>query len=182
MTNIPLRLLGKKFGRLTVMQQAPSHNGRTMWLCDCDCGTRGVAISGRLLKKGTTKSCGCLRGGRIRHGHGNKRSREYRCWINMRARCNDSNKQAYKWYGARGIRVCDRWNSFENFLADMGPKPPGHSLDRIDVNGNYEPSNCRWATKSEQISNRREYNSIAVKRWLRERGLEPPTDGWLRGA
>lgn len=94
-------------------------------------------------------------GRRVRHGQAKARTRTYRTWYSMRNRCNNPSNRNYRLYGGRGITVCERWDLFENFLADMGERPEGRSIDRIDPDGNYEPSNCRWATPKEQIHNRR---------------------------
>lgn len=114
------------------------------------------------LKSGNSSSCGCLRSevtttDSTTHGHAanSRRSPEYQSWAAMRARVSATSGTRFKNYGLRGITCCGRWASFENFLADMGPRPPDTSLDRIDNDGNYEPSNCRWATASQQVSNRR---------------------------
>jgi hypothetical protein len=171
---------GMKFGHLTVIDRADNNaENRAMWRCECVCGNTSI-VMGKSLRSGHVKSCGCQRGNReTKYGTHAKKMREYAAWINMRQRCGNPNVDQYKYYGARGIRVCERWQRFENFLADMGPRPAGHSLERMDVNGNYEPSNCRWATKQEQIDNRREYRGPAAKRWLRENNLAPQV-GWLR--
>lgn len=154
---------GQVFGRLTVIEQA-GHDVHDciVWTCLCECGNE-VIVRGDSLKSGRTRSCGCLNSdahrisGR-RHGaagRGNRTS-EYNIWISMKQRCINPRSQAWEYYGGRGISVCDRWmNSFMDFYYDMGPKPEGLSLDRVDNDGNYEPGNCRWATKSEQTANRR---------------------------
>lgn len=100
--------------------------------------------------------------------------------MNMKERCRNPNKAAYKYYGARGIRFCERWESFENFLADMGPRPSAqYVLDRIDVDGNYQPSNCQWIEKEKSQANRRPFGRRVQDDWLRERGLAPVAE-WLR--
>src|SRR5436190_19682968 len=147
-------ITGQRFGRLIVIEIAARKGpgGRSLWLCRCDCESKVVAWGGN-LRSGNTKSCGCLRRevsyeNHFIHGEGKsgKTTSEYHSWQAMRARCLDPNNRAYKWYGGRGIRVCARWLKFENFLADMRRRPAGRSLDRINNDGDYEPSNCRWAT------------------------------------
>jgi hypothetical protein len=148
-------MTGKKCGRLTVIEGAGSKRGQLRWRCKCDCGNETVAF-GYDLRTGHKASCGCLyaeRKPRLTHGMTGKPT--YNSWCSMRARCNNPRNQDYAGYGGRGITVCDRWNDFEAFLADMGEMPEGYSIERKDVNGNYEPSNCKWIPMAEQALNRR---------------------------
>jgi hypothetical protein len=157
-----------KFGRLTVINRSGIHkSGQTIWKCKCDCGNEtDVPVSS--LTSGNTQSCGCLhkeKAGR-QNGHGKSRDRLYQTWFKMIERCYNPNRKEYKYYGARGIQVCNEWKDDENGLdnfykwANENGYTDDLSIDRIDVNGNYEPSNCRWATIKEQANNKR--NNVFV--------------------
>jgi hypothetical protein len=182
---------GFRWGRLSYVGEAGcTRHGDRLVRCLCDCGQEtNTRLDG--LRAGTAQSCGCLRNEvnaeRLRtHGmsavDGGKASPEYRAWGNMIQRCHNPNNAAYHNYGGRGIEVCDRWrNSFKAFLEDMGCRPgPGYSIDRIDVNGNYEPGNCRWATAKVQRANQRTRTPTlfafkgqlrTLKEWSRETGI-----------
>lgn len=159
-------LTGQRFGRLTVIRRGPNANrGKARWWCECSCGKSCVLVFSFSLRGGDTKSCGCLLGeaGRLRlQTHGRSKTPEHKTWLALRRRCNSPSDINYSRYGGRGIRVCERWmNSFENFLTDMGPRPSRqHSIDRLDVNGDYEPSNCTWSDPRQQARNKR--NSLLV--------------------
>jgi hypothetical protein len=147
---------GQKYNRLTLISRiTTTTKNKVYWICRCDCGTVKTIRWSHILS-GAAKSCGCLRKTqRLTHGMSKVSSPEYISWVNMRGRCTNPNLEHAAHYVGRGITVCERWNNFENFYADMGSRPVGHSLDRIDVNGNYEPKNCRWASKIVQIRNMR---------------------------
>lgn len=152
-------LVGRRFGRLVVVAfDGMASRSTSKWVCVCDCGSRPT-VSGQHLRNGGIRSCGCLRrevAALVRRSHGRSLTAEYTTWSSMKSRCENRNDRSFKRYGAVGISVCGRWrDSFENFLHDMGPRPAGRSIDRINGAGNYEPGNCRWATRSEQNLNRR---------------------------
>ena len=156
-------LVDKRFGKLVVLsfEEKPDKKRNIVWNCKCDCGNLTQAVSSE-LKSGRKRSCGCLHSEVVsetsaKHGHtrNKKFSPTYISWASMLTRCKNKNASNFKHYGGRGISVCGRWESFENFLEDMGERPEGKSIDRINVNGNYEPSNCKWATQTEQVANRR---------------------------
>ncbi|WP_157903231.1 hypothetical protein [Cupriavidus malaysiensis] len=156
MQRIPLE--GKVFGKWTVLSRAMNPPAPTRYLCRCACGVERV-IASQTLRSGESRSCGCLRAEMMRAKqtkHGHYASPTYRSWRAMLARCSDPTHEQFKDYGGRGIKVAEAWKtSFQAFLADMGERPPDKTLDRIESNGNYEPGNCRWATRTEQNRNKR---------------------------
>lgn len=155
---------GERFGRWVVIGNPISIKSRIHVECVCDCGKKATVASSQ-LRFGISQSCGCLQKDRVtKHGAASRkgRSSEYDTWAQMRHRCRNPNDPAYLDYGGRGIQVCRAWEDFSQFFSDMGPRPSGHSLDRINNDGNYEPSNCRWAPQSTQIRNRRNTRNITL--------------------
>ena len=176
-------LSGRRFGKLVVLNwhsKRPHKRGHAqLWLVKCDCGTQKVIESGSLTC-GRSRSCGCgiyARPSQLRHGHtrGGVISAEHNAWSSMLKRCEVKGNKAFRYYGGRGITVCDRWHTFENFLADMGHRPsPKHSLDRIDNDAGYSPENCRWATQDVQIANRRislKDDGVPIAQLARDNGI-----------
>lgn len=160
----PHDLIGRVFGRLNVTHRSSNtSDGKTTWHCQCSCGNNCIVVGANLLK-GLTSSCGCYRSEQLlkrsfKHGHAKRKNNNptYKSWCSMLSRCRNRNYHKYKRYGALGVFVCERWLVYENFFEDMGQRPVGTTLDRIDPRGNYEPDNCRWATPIEQAYNQRRH-------------------------
>lgn len=183
-------ITGKRFGRLTILKKAEKKNGKKLfWLCKCDCGLT-KEIDGDPIRRGAVVSCGCysrertsIRMSQISTTHGMSNTNIWWRWAGMRERCTNKKTNNYKNYGGRGIKVCDRWLTFENFYEDMkAGYSAGLSLERIDNNGNYEPGNCRWATRKEQMRNYRRNRLITHKgetktlqEWSESTGLKSST-------
>lgn len=169
---------GQQFGRFTVLAFNGRRHRKALFQCRCVCGTEHIVIGSHLLS-GHSQSCGCLRRERtvaaVRR-HGQSRSMEYRIWAGMQQRCLNSRNPCFRYYGGRGIHVCQRWlDSFESFLNDVGPRPtPQHTIDRIDNDGDYEPGNVRWATRRQQRLNSRKP--------VRLRALDDTDMRWLDAA
>jgi hypothetical protein len=156
-----INITGQRSGRLVAIRPVSyDDRGNVCWLCKCDCGNYST-VPAFEIKRGGTRSCGCVivnNNFNYKHGHtkNNKVSSEYTAWQAMHNRCKNPNVREYKRYGARGIKVCQRWSVFEKFLADVGLRPhAGLSLDRINNDGDYEPGNVKWSTPKEQANNRR---------------------------
>lgn len=183
-----LDLLGQRFGKLTITallgKRQVGKERRDCCRVRCDCGQEFQAII-KALRSGNTRSCGCLRKDTLtRHGgtKGKKFTGAYGSWADMMKRCLNPNAKQFLNYGGRGIGVCERWQCFDNFLADMGQRPPDTSLDRINNEGNYEPGNCRWATRVQQNRNTRqnqyiEFNGerLCITEWAVRMGIGPGT-------
>lgn len=177
-------IAGMRFGRLTVISRVGSDRKRqSTWLAACDCGATKI-VAAVYLRNGEVKSCGCLvresssANGKARKRHGFHGTSTYRIWSGMMTRCFNENDHAFQLYGGRGIRVCDKWRKFDGFLADMGARPAGKSIDRIDNDRGYEPGNCRWATAVQQQNNRSNNRiltfqglSLSIADWARRVGL-----------
>ncbi len=168
-TKLKFDLTGQRFGRWSVIGRTDARRLRdTAWVCLCECGTERL-VKSTALRSGTSKSCGC-----IQKASYDKRTRTHRSWISMRLRCFGKNQKSYKNYGGRGITVCERWDDYLNFLSDMGERPLGTTLDRINGEGNYEPGNCRWATPRAQANNMR------VNHVIEWRGRSQTLTQWAR--
>lgn len=181
----PIDLTGNRYGRLTVIKKVPSNTKKTKWLCVCDCGESRIVQGGNLVS-GNTTSCGCIQKERvreIRQTHGITRTKLHRAWSHIKTRCLNPNCKDWADYGGRGIKVCDEWrDSFEAFRdwALTHGYRDDLTIDRIDVNGNYEPSNCRWATAKAQGNNKRNNRIIEINgeahtltEWADIKGINP---------
>jgi hypothetical protein len=177
-------MAGSRFGRYIVIERHGQDKGRSAtWLCRCDCGTAKV-VGGYSLRSGRTVSCGCYGKERVaaamarRMTHGATDTPAYKSWGSMIQRCTNPNNPKFNRYGGRGITVCRRWLKFENFFADMGQRKRGHTLERKNVNGNYEPGNCVWIPAVDQAVNRTNNRSVTMNgktrvlaEWCRELNL-----------
>lgn len=154
-------LTGKRFGKLVVIRRGENRGPAARWVCQCDCGNTAI-VWGSALRNGLTNSCKCQMNVKC-FKHGKARSKTWRAWNDMKQRCLNPRNSQYIRYGGRGVTICVRWHNFINFLNDLGESPPKAYLDRIDNNGNYEPSNCRWATPRESGNNRSTNRFITYK-------------------
>ena len=192
-------ITGLRFGRLTAVQhigKGPGKSRNHFWLCQCDCGA-SVSVNGSCLRLGQTKSCGCLQSdlakavGDRSKTHGMTGTSTYNVWVSMVQRCHNPNAKDYQRYGGRGIFVCDEWQKFDNFLSDVGERPEGKSLDRVDNEKGYSPENCRWADAQTQQRNKRNSRlvthngkTMTLADWAEANGINPITisariqNGW----
>ena len=171
-----LDLTGKKVGRLTAIKPLPEKGKSVKWLCICDCGNERIVLAKNFPKEpGVGDGCKeCTMQDFIdrKSDHGLRNTRIYSIWMGMRDRCNNPNNENYQHYGGRGIKVCDRWNgSVKNFHDDMGDPPDNYTIERIDNNKGYEPDNCKWATYTEQIRNRRNSLPVCIPDIAKELGI-----------
>jgi hypothetical protein len=178
-------LTGKKISKWNVIQRVYKKKNITHWLCKCECGVHSFVIACHLLGGKSTKCKTChnkeaVKNRPLKHGHAirNISRKEYSSWNSMKNRCRNLHDDHWKNYGGRGITFCDSWNNFETFFKDMGKCPLNHTLDRIDVNGNYSPENCRWASHKTQCENKRNNVFFEIKgirktktQWAREYGI-----------
>lgn len=169
-------IANERFGRLTALHYA----GKGAWRCKCDCG-KYLSVTTTNLTRGNTKSCGCYKA-ELSHKHGMAGTSTYRIWISMRSRCNNSKDQAYANYGGRGITVCERWALFDNFLSDMGIRPPKHQIDRADNDQGYSPENCRWVLPKVNLRNKRTSHKVewrgenlTISEWAERLGIHQRT-------
>lgn len=175
-------LTGIRYGKLVVITPEPdrkdsSFEKRTFWNCICDCGSACVIRTDQLTRS-VAQSCGCLQLDTVTiHGYATDRrgvTRTWRTWASMNSRCNNRNDPSFGRYGGRGIKICERWCAFENFLSDMGERPVGKTIDRKDNDGDYTPDNCKWSTPSEQANNRRRNRILVVK------GVAQTASNWAK--
>jgi hypothetical protein len=174
-------MLNERFGMLRVVAEAGTNkHQKRLWSCTCDCGGETVVVGGS-LKSGLTKSCGCARRAPGRNQtHGQSRTPAYNIWCKLRDRCDNPQNKEYRYWGGRGITYDPRWNSFENFYADMGDPPKGTSIDRVNNDDNYSAGNCRWATPLTQSRNNRQAHPVTsngrtmlLVDWAKELGIKP---------
>lgn len=155
-----LSLEGETFGKLTVLSKVEPHRHRTKFTCACECGNTTIVV-GSDLKTGNTTSCGCVKKttgltSNLKHGAASRMTGAYRSWRSMKQRCTNENSPNWKTYGGNGVTVCSKWlESFDNFIADMGERPEGYSLERMDVTKGYSPENCKWIPLKDQCKNKR---------------------------